>query len=161
MNDAETTLAEIRDAIRAFNAARDWGRYHSPRNLSMALCVEAAELMELYLWAADDGPQPPVPERIPRVAQEAADVAICLLNLCEHADIDLGRGGRGQARRQRPQVPCRAGPREAPQARRVLSALSAAGASPAWPRTAAGTGRCRSPHRWRCSRTCPRRRHRR
>ena len=89
MNDQVTTLAQIRDALRQFNADRDWGRYHSPRNLSMALCVEAAELMELYLWAADEGPQPPVAARLPRVAEEAADVAICLLNFCERADIDL------------------------------------------------------------------------
>lgn len=89
MNDRETTVAELRAAIAAFNAARDWGRYHSPRNLAMALCVEAAELLELYLWASDEGPQPPVASRAPRVAQEAADVAICLLNLCERAGVDL------------------------------------------------------------------------
>ena len=55
----------------------------------MALSVEAGELLELYLWAADDGPQPPVASRSPRVAEEIADVAICLLNLCEHAGVDL------------------------------------------------------------------------
>lgn len=89
MDDHTTTIAEIKARIIAFNDERDWGRYHSPRNLAMALSVEAAELLELYLWSSDDGPQPPVPERIPRVAEEAADVAICLLNLCHHAGIDL------------------------------------------------------------------------
>lgn len=89
MRDQHTTLAELRDRVRAFNEARDWGRYHSPRNVAMALSVEAAELLELYLWAADDGPQPPVASRAPRVAEEAADVLICLLNLAEVAGIDL------------------------------------------------------------------------
>jgi NTP pyrophosphatase (non-canonical NTP hydrolase) len=89
MDDTTTTIAQIKERIVAFNDERDWGRYHSPRNLAMALSVEAAELLELYLWSADDGPQPPVPERIPKVAEEAADVAICLLNLCHHAGIDL------------------------------------------------------------------------
>lgn len=89
MRDQHTTLAELRDRVRAFNEARDWGRYHSPRNVAMALSVEAAELLELYLWAADDGPQPPVAARGPRVAEEAADVLICLLNLAEVAGVDL------------------------------------------------------------------------
>lgn len=89
MRDQHTTLAELRDRVRAFNEARDWGRYHSPRNVAMALSVEAAELLELYLWAADEGPQPPVAARAPRVAEEAADVLICLLNLAEVAGVDL------------------------------------------------------------------------
>lgn len=87
--DATTTLGEIREALRHFNAERDWGRYHSPRNLAMALSVEAGELLELYLWSADEGPQPPVASRVPKVADECADVLICLLNLCEHAGVDL------------------------------------------------------------------------
>lgn len=89
MNDGTTTLAELHERVRAFNEARDWGQYHSPRNLAMALSVEAAELLELYLWCADDGPQPPVASRVPRVADEAADVLICLLNLCDRAGVDL------------------------------------------------------------------------
>lgn len=89
MNDHDTTLAQIRAALRAFNAERDWGQYHSPRNLAMALSVEAGELLALYLWSADGGPQPPVASRAPQVADEAADVAICLLNLCEAAGVDL------------------------------------------------------------------------
>jgi dCTP diphosphatase len=88
-SDADTPLAELRAALRAFNAERDWGRYHSPRNLAMALSVEAGELLELYLWSRDEGPQPAVPSREPKVADEAADVLICLLNLCEHAGVDL------------------------------------------------------------------------
>lgn len=82
-------LAAIQAKLRAFNAERDWARYHSPRNLAMALSVEAAELLELYLWCEDSGPQPAVASRNPRVGQEAADVLICLLNFCEAAGIDL------------------------------------------------------------------------
>lgn len=82
-------LRQMQRALRAFNAERDWGRYHSPRNLAMALSVEAAELLELYLWSSDDGPQPPVASRADRVADEAADCLICLLNFCEQAGIDL------------------------------------------------------------------------
>ncbi len=88
-SDSSTTIAEIARTIAAFNAERDWGQYHSARNLAMALSVEAAELLELYLWSSDAGPQPAVASREPRVAEEAADVLICLLSLAAHAKLDL------------------------------------------------------------------------
>jgi dCTP diphosphatase len=88
-SDSNTTLATVRDALREFNDARDWAQFHSPRNLAMAVSVEANELLELYLWCADAGPQPGVPARAPRVEEEAADVLLTLLNLCERAGIDL------------------------------------------------------------------------
>lgn len=89
MNDATTTIAQMRSRIAAFNEERDWAQYHCPRNLAMSVVVEAGELLELYLWSEDDGPQPAVASRSPRVTEEAADVAICLLNLCERVGIDL------------------------------------------------------------------------
>lgn len=82
-------LTDKTAALRAFNQARDWGQFHNPRNLAMALSVEAAELLELFLWCTDDGPQPALPERRERVDDEAADVLICLLNLCDKAGVDL------------------------------------------------------------------------
>ncbi len=91
MRDRDTTLEQIRARLRAFNGARDWGQYHSPRNLAMALSAEAGELLALYLWCEDGGPQPRVPSREAHVADEIADVAICLLNLCEAADVDLAQ----------------------------------------------------------------------
>jgi NTP pyrophosphatase (non-canonical NTP hydrolase) len=87
--DRNTTVGTIRDAVRAFNAERDWKQFHSPRNLAMAVSCEAAELLELYLWSTDAGPQPPVPTRAGRVGEEAADVLICLMSLCDAAGIDL------------------------------------------------------------------------
>lgn len=83
------TLAELQAQLRDFNQARDWGQYHNPRNLAMALSVEAAEVLELYLWSTDQGPQPPVASRVDKVPHELADVLICLLNLAEHAEVDL------------------------------------------------------------------------
>ncbi|MFT4627292.1 MAG: dCTP diphosphatase [Myxococcota bacterium] len=83
------TLAELQARCVAFAAERDWQQFHSPRNLAMALSVESAELLELYLWCDDDGPQPLAPERAPKVADEAADVLLCLLNFCDRAGVDL------------------------------------------------------------------------
>ncbi len=89
MTDEQTTIAQLRERLRAFNQARDWGQYHCPRNLAMALSAEAGELLALYLWCEDQGPQPRVASRDEKVPQELADVAICLLNLAEAAGVDL------------------------------------------------------------------------
>lgn len=94
MTARRPTLDELQAEVRAFADARDWGQYHSPRNLAMALSVEAAELLELYLWCTDDGPQPPQPNREERVADEAADVLMCLLNFCDRAGVDLAEALR-------------------------------------------------------------------
>lgn len=87
--DSDTRITEIQDFLSNFCDEREWGQYHSPRNLVMALSVEVAELQELYLWSRDDGPQPPVAARSGRVAEEAADVFITLLNFCRASGIDL------------------------------------------------------------------------
>ncbi len=89
MKDSDTTIAHIRSRLGRFNEARDWGQYHSPRNLAMALSSEVGELLALYLWCEDGGPQPRVASREAKVHEELADVAICLLNLCEAAGVDL------------------------------------------------------------------------
>lgn len=96
------TIAQLQSRVRAFADDRDWARFHSPRNLAMALSVEANELLELYLWSADEGPQPLNPDRGDKVAEEAADVLFCLLNFCERAEIDLAEAfERGLAKAAR------------------------------------------------------------
>jgi dCTP diphosphatase len=91
--------------VRAFVAERDWAQFHSPRNLAMALSVEAGELLELFLWSRDDGPQPAVEARVPKVADEAADVFLCLLNLCDRMGIDLEAALHDKLARAREKYP--------------------------------------------------------
>ena len=86
---ADPTLRELAGVMQTFVKERDWAQFHCPRNLAMALSVEAGELLGLYLWSTDTGPQPAVEERRERVAGEAADVLMCLLNFCNAAGIDL------------------------------------------------------------------------
>ncbi|GDX81835.1 hypothetical protein LBMAG42_36460 [Deltaproteobacteria bacterium] len=71
----------------------------------MSLSVEANELLELYLWSADDGPQPPVAARGPKVAEEAADVLITLLNFCQRANIDLASAAEAKLARNAERYP--------------------------------------------------------
>ncbi|MFT7518206.1 MAG: dCTP diphosphatase [Kiritimatiellia bacterium] len=87
----DVSVAEAQRWAREFVQERDWARFHNPRNLAMALSVESSELLELYLWSEDDGPQPINEKRKAQVAGEAADVFMCLLNFCDQAGIDLAK----------------------------------------------------------------------
>jgi NTP pyrophosphatase (non-canonical NTP hydrolase) len=89
--DATTTLGELKDAVRRFTSERHWEQYHSPKNLAMALAVEAAELMEPFLWLATDESRGLAadPARRSALADELADVTFQILNLSLTLDIDL------------------------------------------------------------------------
>ena len=83
-----TDLTTLRDALRAFCAARDWHRYHTPKNLVMALSVEAAELVEHFQWATPEESQNLPAEKRAEVADEIADVLIYLTELADVLGID-------------------------------------------------------------------------
>ena len=83
-----TDLTTLRDALREFCAARDWHRYHTPKNLVMALSVEAAELVEHFQWATPEESQVLTAEKRADVADEIADVLIYLTELADVLDID-------------------------------------------------------------------------
>ena len=91
MADATTTLATLKDAVRRFVAERHWEPFHSPKNLAMALAVEAAELMEHFLWLDPDAARAVAndPVKLGAVADELADVACQVLNLSNVLGIDL------------------------------------------------------------------------
>lgn len=105
MSTDDPRLSELEALVKAFVDEREWAPFHSPRNLAMALSVEANELLELYLWSTDDGPQPPHPGRAQQVADEAADVLMCLLNFCDRADVDLAAALRSKLARAREKYP--------------------------------------------------------
>src|SRR5881396_599560 len=91
MPDSTTTLATLKEAVRRFAAERQWEPFHSPKNLSMGLAVEAAELMEHFLWVDTDASRQVVADekRLGEVADEMADVACYLLTLSYTLNIDL------------------------------------------------------------------------
>jgi NTP pyrophosphatase (non-canonical NTP hydrolase) len=84
-------LAELQRRLAEFAAARDWDRFHSPKNLAMALSVEAAELVEELQWLTEEQSRALEPERLERVRLEAADVLIYLLRLADKLGLDLLR----------------------------------------------------------------------
>lgn len=97
-SDSTTTVAELRRLIADFVAERDWSKFHSPKNVSMALAIEAAELMEHFQWLtteasrrlADD------PHKLAAVAEELADVIGYCLALANELGIDVSSAMRAK-----------------------------------------------------------------
>lgn len=83
------TLIELRDRLRIFCAERDWHRYHTPKNLVMALSVEAAELVEHFQWTTAEESSRISDTKRAEVADEIADVLIYLTELADVLGIDM------------------------------------------------------------------------
>ena len=86
MSDA---LRALQQRLAAFAAARDWEQFHSPKNLAMALSVEAAELVEEFQWLTEAESNALDAERRERVRLELADVFIYLLRIADKLGVDL------------------------------------------------------------------------
>ncbi len=91
MNDKITTINEIKDKIIKYMQDRDWSQYHSPKNLSMSISIEAAELMEKFQWLTTEESKEFIKSNKQEVQEEIADIAISLINLCKLYDIDLSQ----------------------------------------------------------------------
>jgi len=82
-------LDALRLRIRVFAAEREWQPYHTPKNLAMALIVEAAELVEQFQWLTPEQSSALSNEQLEAVRHEVADVLIYLTRLADLLDIDL------------------------------------------------------------------------
>ena len=82
-------LLELRQRLRQFAAERDWQQFHSPKNLAIALSVEAAELLEIFQWITEDGSRQLPDEQLARAREELADVLLYLVRLADQLGVDL------------------------------------------------------------------------
>ena len=82
-------LLMLRDKLRAFAAERDWDQFHSPKNLTMALMVEVAELMEHFQWLSEAQSVNLAAADKPAVADELADILLYLVRLSDKLDVNL------------------------------------------------------------------------
>jgi len=96
--DRDTTVGELRELIADFIRERDWEQFHDPKNLSMAVATEAAELMELFRWVKSDESRAAVTDAELRanVGEELADILAFVLSFANTADIDLATARRAK-----------------------------------------------------------------
>jgi NTP pyrophosphatase (non-canonical NTP hydrolase) len=86
---AESDFDRIRKQVRQFVVERDWDQFHSPKNLSMALIVEAAEMVEHFQWLTEEQSCELSPEKLAEVELELADIQIYLISLAQKLQLDL------------------------------------------------------------------------
>ena len=107
MSDSNTTVAELRQIIADFVAERDWSQFHAPKNVSMALAIEAAELMEHFQWLTTEASRKLTdePDKLAAVGEELADVVGYSLALANELGIDVSSAIRAKMVKNRLKYP--------------------------------------------------------
>ncbi len=82
-------IKKIQTIIKNFSTQRDWEKFHNPKNLSMALSVEVSELVEIFQWLDLEQAQNLSKDKKEHVKQELADIAVYLIRMCMHFNINL------------------------------------------------------------------------
>lgn len=98
-------MQNLIEDIRKFNRERDWEKYHSPKNLAMALSAEAAELLEVFLWLTEDESRHLPAARKHAAEEEIGDVTILLLAMADELGIDVLDAARKKLQRNREKYP--------------------------------------------------------
>ncbi len=89
-------MDELIESIRKFARERDWEKFHSPKNLAMALSVEVSEILEHFQWLTQEESRNLPPEKLAEVKDEIGDVLVYLLNLADKLGIDPLEAARGK-----------------------------------------------------------------
>jgi NTP pyrophosphatase (non-canonical NTP hydrolase) len=97
-SDSTTTVAELRQIIAEFVAERDWSQFHSPKNVSMALAIEAAELMEHFQWLTTEDSRRLAnePQKLAEIGEELADVIGYSFALANELGLDVSNAIRSK-----------------------------------------------------------------
>jgi len=82
-------LLDLREQLRRFAAERDWDQFHLPKNLAIALSVEAAELLENFQWLSETDTKHLEKRKLEKVSEEMADVLLYLVRLADKLDVNL------------------------------------------------------------------------
>ncbi|HAD04244.1 MAG: NTP pyrophosphohydrolase [Desulfuromonadales bacterium GWD2_61_12] len=96
MSDQATTLGQLREAVATFVREREWEQFHTPKNLSMSIAIEAAELMEHFQWLTVEQSRKPDGEALQGICEELSDIVIYALSLANAMDIDLSTAMRAK-----------------------------------------------------------------
>jgi dCTP diphosphatase len=91
VSDSQTTLQELKEKMAAFVKERDWEQFHTPKNLSMSIAIEAAELMEHFQWLTVEESKNLSGQALDNIGEELADIVIYALSLANTLGLDLSR----------------------------------------------------------------------
>jgi len=89
VSDAQTTLHQLKEKMAAFVREREWEQFHTPKNLSMSIAIEAAELMEHFQWLTVEASKSLPAEALAAIGEELADIVIYALSLSNVLGLDL------------------------------------------------------------------------
>ena len=91
MNDNNTVINDLKKTVKNFVEEREWRQFHTPKNLSMSVAIESAELMELFQWLSrKESIKAMSPGKLRKNAiDEIADIFIYLIAFCNENDIDI------------------------------------------------------------------------
>ncbi|WP_425049201.1 nucleotide pyrophosphohydrolase [Pseudomaricurvus alcaniphilus] len=98
-------IKDLQKLLRDFAAERDWDQFHSPKNLAMALSVEASELLEHFQWLSEAESASLPPDKLAPVAEEMADVFLYLLRMADKMGVDLVEQGHRKIVKNRGRYP--------------------------------------------------------
>ena len=122
-DDRDTTLSDLKDLVRRFVDERDWRQFHAPKNLSMSLAIEAAELMEHFQWidVAESRAAAGDEKKLAAIREELADVLCYALALANELGIDVSQAVRDKMVKNAEKYPAavyrgRYGPEDKPRA---------------------------------------------
>ncbi len=87
-HDKENTMKKLQAEISSFIKERNWEKFHSPKNLAMALTVETAELLEIFQWMTTNESYTPSPKTLVHIEEEIGDVMIYLSTLATSLGLD-------------------------------------------------------------------------
>lgn len=82
-------LEEISAKIRAFRDEREWAQFHNPKDMAIAISIEASELLEYFLWKSPEELDDRISEKREEIEEEIADIGIYLTELADNLGIDL------------------------------------------------------------------------
>lgn len=91
LSDIETSVEDLKSAVREFIHERDWEQYHNPKDIAESICIEAAELLQLFQWTRSENSRKVKtdPSKVKRVGEELADVIIYCLSMANALEVDL------------------------------------------------------------------------
>ena len=96
---------EILTNIRDFRDERDWAQFHNPKDMAIAISIEASELLEHFLWKTTEESEQRVLEKRAEISDEIADIAVYLLELADNLNIDLAHAIKNKMKKNAAKYP--------------------------------------------------------